>query len=215
MTTNVYIDGFNLYNGAVRFTQYKWLNLDAMCRMLLPGHTISRIRYFTAYVKALPHDKGAPQRQGIYLRALRTLITVKIHEDGFFAERTPFLPQFPLVYPDPTKPPLLVQVLRYEEKRTDVDLATWLLLDCFDNVCDEFVVISNDSDLILPIQTVRDRFHKTIGVINPHPPRGMSGHLIQAASWHFRTINKSVLQRCQFPPMLTDAKGTFSKPPSW
>ena len=51
MKANVYIDGFNLYYGALRGTAYKWLNLSAMCQRLLPGRSIGRIRYFTAKLK--------------------------------------------------------------------------------------------------------------------------------------------------------------------
>jgi len=29
--TNVYIDGFNLYNGSVRHTPFKWLDIGALC----------------------------------------------------------------------------------------------------------------------------------------------------------------------------------------
>ena len=46
--TNVYIGGFNLYYGALKGTPYKWLDLDALCRRLLPKHELGRIRYFTA-----------------------------------------------------------------------------------------------------------------------------------------------------------------------
>jgi len=35
--TNVYIDGFNLYNGSVKNTQFKWLDLGALCATLLQG----------------------------------------------------------------------------------------------------------------------------------------------------------------------------------
>ena len=35
MRTSIYIDGFNLYYGAVKDTPYKWLNLDTLCRLLL------------------------------------------------------------------------------------------------------------------------------------------------------------------------------------
>ncbi len=36
MNTIIYIDGFNLYDGAVKKTGYKWLDLQALCQMLLP-----------------------------------------------------------------------------------------------------------------------------------------------------------------------------------
>ena len=214
--TNVYIDGFNLYNGSVKNTQFKWLDLGALCSTLLPGHTIGRIRYFTAAVVGFPHDPQAPARQDVYIRALRTIPNLTVHKDGWFASNAILLPQYPLAYRNPKRPPQAVQVQRMEEKRTDVDLATHLLVDCFFNDFDEAAVISNDSDFALPIEIVKSRFGKRIGVINPHLPDRMSGHLQRAASYHLRTINRSVLAKCQFPPTLTDAQGrTITKPASW
>lgn len=215
MGTNVYIDGFNLYNGAVKNTPFKWLDLAALCAILLPGHTIHRIRYFTALVLGFRHDPQAPVRQNLYTRALRTIPNLTVHKDGWFASWPRLLPQFPLAYRSPKRPPQLVQVQKLEEKRTDVDLAAYLLVDCFLNDFDEAVVISNDSDLALPIEIVR-RFGKRIGVINPHSRRKMSGELEQAASYRLRMINRTVLAKCQFPPTLIDAQGrSITKPASW
>lgn len=214
MSTNVYIDGFNLYYGALRKTLFKWLDLAALCSILLPRRQIKRIRYFTARINAWPHDQQAPVRQDVYLRALRTIPNLSIHE-GQFKPRPSWMPKSPLVYTNPSDPPQLVRVLRTEEKGSDVNLATYLLIDCFDSDFDEAVVISNDSDLSLPIEMVKDKFRKAVGVINPHPKTKISGELIKAASWHFRTINKKVLAKCQFPPTLVDSKGTFQKPATW
>ena len=60
LRTNVYVDGFNLYYGCLKGTPYKWLDLDAMCRRLLPKHELSRIRYFTAIISARPLDPSGP-----------------------------------------------------------------------------------------------------------------------------------------------------------
>lgn len=213
--TNVYIDGFNLYNGAVKGTEFKWLDLGALCATLLPGQTIHRIRYFTALVLDFPHEPQASSRQDVYIRALSTIPNLTVHKEGWFAKRAVLQPKYPLVYVDLKHPPQMVKVLRIEEKRTDVDLATYLLVDCFFNDFDEAAVITNDSDLALPIKTVR-RFGKRIGVINPHRPRKISGELEKVASYRVRTINKTVLKNCQFPPALTDAEGkTITKPASW
>lgn len=35
MKTIVYVDGFNLYYGALKGTRYKWLNLWQLCHLLL------------------------------------------------------------------------------------------------------------------------------------------------------------------------------------
>ena len=42
MPTYVYIDGFNLYYGAVKGTPHRWLDLEALCRQLLPNEDIGK-----------------------------------------------------------------------------------------------------------------------------------------------------------------------------
>lgn len=214
MSTNVYIDGFNLYYGALRGTQYKWLNLAEMCQQLLPKHQINKIRYFTARVVPLPHDQQAPDRQDFYLRALRTIPNLTIHF-GRFSSRPRLAPKYPFVYHSPSAPPEAVQIMRTEEKRSDVNLATLLLVDCFDGDFDEAVIISNDSDLTLPIDIVSSKFKKRVGVINPHHRARNSQELTSVADWSFRRINNSVLAKCQFPATLSDSRGTFRKPSKW
>lgn len=216
MSTNVYIDGFNLFRGCLKGSPYKWLNLELLCQTLLPGQNIKRIRFFTARVLPFSHNADAPANQLIYLRALETLPSVIVHDDGWFSKHAVKLPVAPMVYPDgPTLPPTFAKVLKLEEKRTDVDIASHLLLDCFDGDFDQAAVISNDSDLCLPIETVRVKFGKPITVINPHSPKWLSGQLVKAATTSLRTINKSVLINSQLPDSLTDAIGTFTKPLAW
>ena len=48
--TAVYIDGFNLYYGALKGTSHKWLDLDRYFRLLRPNDDLQCIRYFTAMV---------------------------------------------------------------------------------------------------------------------------------------------------------------------
>ena len=75
MRTYVYVDGFNLYYGALKNTPYKWLDLRALfARILRPQNEIERIKYYTARVSARPDDPDAPTWQDIYLRALQLYI---------------------------------------------------------------------------------------------------------------------------------------------
>ena len=68
---NVYVDGFNLYFGALRNTPYRWLNIVELSRRLLRDEvTLNRVRYFTARVVSRPDDPTAAERQETYLRAL-------------------------------------------------------------------------------------------------------------------------------------------------
>ena len=60
MQTRVYVDGFNLYYGAVKSTPYKWLNLVELARQLLPaGYVVDKLKYFTARVSGVS-NKGGP-----------------------------------------------------------------------------------------------------------------------------------------------------------
>ena len=58
-----------------------------------------------------------------------------------------------------------------EEKGSDVNLASHLLVDGFRDRYDLAVVISNDSDLTEPVRFVREDLNKPVGVLNPHPNR--------------------------------------------
>ena len=78
---------FNLYYGAVKDTPYKWLNISALCRLLLPKNEIVKVKYFTALVSARPSDPDQPNRQQLFLRALQTIPELKIILLGTFEPR--------------------------------------------------------------------------------------------------------------------------------
>jgi hypothetical protein len=215
--TNVYVDGFNLYYGSLKGTSYKWLDLLALSKALLPKERINRVRYFSAQVSGR-QDPGAPARQESYLRALRTLPGVSVHLGTFLShDKSMPLAGAPvgrsepgIVYLNPGGKKY-AWVTKTEEKGSDVNLATYLLLDAFDHDFDLAVVISNDSDLAEPIKLVRQRFG-TVGVVCPH--QVPTKKLTDAASWHIK-LYKSYLAKAQLPSSLTDAIGTFSKPLEW
>jgi hypothetical protein len=107
-------------------------------------------------------------------------------------------------------------VVKTEEKGSDVNLATMLLMDAFRKDFEQAIVISNDSDLVLPIEVVRTELHIPVGVVFPcsRPHRTPSVQLRAAATFN-RDIRPQTLQKCQFPATLTDGRGTFTKPPKW
>lgn len=204
--TNVYVDAFNLYYGCLKGTPYKWLDLDALCRLLLPRHTIGRIRYFTAVVESRPGDPRQQQRQQAYIRALRTIPRLTVHYGSFLTNAV----RLPLANPAPNQP-RTVEVLRTEEKGSDVNLTTYLLIDGFRGDYETAVVISNDSDLEAPIQAVRRELGLSVGVAIP------SGRVRRSAlpADFYRRIRRGVLAASQFPDTLSDAHGTITRPSSW
>jgi len=205
-TTFVYIDGLNLYYGALKRTRYRWLDLRALCQKYLPHHNIGRIKYFTARISGRPGDPDAPNRQNLYLRALATLPEVDVIFGSFQVKPV----RMALANPGPSDPKT-VEVMRTDEKGSDVNLATHMLVDCFEGRFQVAVVVSNDSDLLLPIQTVRSR-GCLVGLLNPqHRP---SRVLVLEVTF-VKNVRGGPLGACQFPEELRDDHGTFRKPPSW
>jgi uncharacterized LabA/DUF88 family protein len=161
---NVYIDGFNLYYGAVKNTPYRWLDLLKLSKHMLPRDVIGEIKYFTARVSARPHDPGAPTRQQIYLRALRTLPNLQIIYGHFLTHPARMV----LTGSTPVQ---TVWVDRTEEKGSDVNLATYLLRDAYTQRFELAVLITNDSDLVEPVKIVRKEIGLPVGILNPHKHR--------------------------------------------
>lgn len=207
MSTIVYIDGFNLYYGALRGTNYKWLNLWELCRKLLPTDDIVQIKYYTARVSARRDDPDQPVRQDTYLRALQTIPQLRI----FYGQFLQSTPRMPLARPAAAGP-AMVAVIKTEEKGSDVNIAAHMVHDGHLGRYDTAVLVSNDSDLVEPVRIVRQELGKPVGMLNPH--KKPSFHLKQHVSF-IKPIRGGVLRASQFPQTLADATGTFHKPRGW
>jgi hypothetical protein len=207
MRTNVYIDGFNLFYGCLRGTPYRWLDLRALCQGLLPGHQVHRIRYFTAKVTGR-NDPAKLARQESYLQALQTIPELSIHL-GHYLEHTV---RMRLATPMAGQPPS-VEVLKSEEKGSDVNLACYLLTDGFENDYEQALVVSNDSDLKKPIEMVRQKLNRPVGIALPVslPNRNPSRVLIAASAFQ-KHIRTGLLSKCQFADLVN---GSVKKPARW
>lgn len=118
----------------------------------------------------------------------------------------------PLAVP-PLHGPRCVDVIKTEEKGSDVNLATHLLYDAFKNEYDTAVIVSNDSDLLEPIRIVKREFKKVIGIINPRDQQ--PSKVLVAQADFVKQIRRGLLSACQLPTQLTDAQGEIHKPGKW
>jgi uncharacterized LabA/DUF88 family protein len=212
MRTYIYIDGFNFYYGAVKDTPYKWLDFKKLFNLLLdPKHKILSIKYFTAMVTG-KIDPGQPIRQKTFLRALKKYIPeISIHY-GKFLSHNVFKP---LAYPINKnlfgKNIRFANIIKTEEKGSDVNLALNLLNDAWLDLYDCAVVVSNDSDLAESLRLVKTQHKKMIGLITPgktHP----SKELMQYADFNKR-IREGVLATSQLPDPIPGSK--LRKPTTW
>jgi NYN domain len=217
--TIVYVDGFNLYYGALRPKPqrpkgYRWLDLGALCTRVLPGDHIVGIKYFTALVHSAPWKPGQ-QKQSVaqltYLRALGTIPHLTIHLGHFLSHPV----DRRLVSP-PRRGSPFREVWHTEEKGSDVNLASHLLIDGFRARYDLAVVISNDSDLKEPVHFVRHELKAPVGVLNPHPKRSwaLSPPNLPLGSF-YKPIRQGAVSSSQFAATLHDQDGSFRKPTGW
>lgn len=208
MRTIVYIDGFNLYYGAVKGTPHKWLDLKALCQKLLEPHNrIIAIKYFTARVSGV-NDPGKPLRQEIFLRAIeKHSPEISIHYGHFLSH----IVRAPLADP-PNNGPRFAEVIKTEEKGSDVNIAVHLLNDAWLNAYDCAVVVSNDSDLAESLKLVKQHHRKVIGLIFPRYKGHPSRELMKYADF-VKKIRPGVLASSQLPSPIPGT--SLHKPGAW
>lgn len=197
MRVGVYVDGYNLYYGGRsscgRGTAgWRWLDVRALAEALVheradwsPAQVI-RVIYCTARVDATESPSSYAD-QDVYLKALVAAGSVDHIEFGSYVARVKSAPLavkqpngrprlvsagWPVMIQDRTGAAVadarfMVSVAHREEKGSDVNVASHLLLDVLGGDVQAALVISNDSDLRFPIERARE--HVPLGLVNPTP----------------------------------------------
>lgn len=243
MRVGVYVDGYNLYYGARNICGrgtpgWRWLDIRALATSLIyglsgwPGAAIQRVVYCTAAIDAATNPSGYADQQ-VYLKALRACCSVDLIEFGYYVAR---VKHAPLATADQKGRPILTSsrwpvmvrstadvnipdarfIVSYayrEEKGSDVNVASHLLLDVLCNVVDAAVIISNDSDLRFPVQEARRRV--PVGTVNPSSRplagalRGNAGHGAGRHWWRQLTAGDYTSHQ------LADPAGGYARPAGW
>ncbi|MFT4034438.1 MAG: NYN domain-containing protein [Patulibacter sp.] len=214
MRVGVYIDGFNLFYGGRALcgrgtAGWRWLDLRALTLASIGLRwqpvTMLRIVYCTAKIGG-ERDAQSRLDQEAYLKALERSGAVDVIEYGDLVRRykqsraaEPGRRRVPLILGPETargvEHPALLAVgdeLRVghehiEEKGSDVNVASHLLHDVLGGHVDAAVVVTNDSDLALPLRLARDVV--PVGTVNPRGNhtagalRGASGDGVGGHWW--------------------------------
>lgn len=196
----IYIDGFNLYFGIKEagYNQCKWLDLQLLgANLLQQNQELIGVKYFTSRVGNNP-DKQ--KRQTTYLEALESK-NVKIfyghyHSDNIQCRRCGF------------------DWKTYNEKMTDVNIATQMLIDAYQDRFDMAFLISGDSDLVPPMKAIHLLFNqKRVFVAFPPKRHNSSVSLIAKGSM---ILGRKKLIDSQFPNEVVKKDGyTIRKPNEW
>jgi len=196
-----YIDGYNLYYGlrSKGWQRFYWLNLRALSLNLLkPWQVLVATKYFSTKVDG---PSGKQKRQNIYLEALNTLPDFSITYGHYLSERI-------------TCRNCGHTYTTYHEKMTDVNIAMALIADAFDDKFDTVLLISADSDLVGPVNKVKERFpHKRVVVV--FPPKRHSAALAQAADACLH-LYPAILAKSLFPDEVVKLDGfILRRPTNW
>lgn len=199
-----YVDGFNLYFGlrSRRWRRYYWLDLQRMAQNLLrSGQQLIETKYFTSRISATRADPQKARRQVAYLEAVQTLPGVRIFF-GHYLENPVECRRCGATW------------ISHDEKMTDVNIATELLIDAFDDRFDTALLVTADSDLTRPIEVVRLRYPGK-RVVLAFPPNRFSERLKQVGSAYF-TIGRDALAASQLPDQVTKRDGfVLQRPAQW
>jgi uncharacterized LabA/DUF88 family protein len=198
----VYVDGFNLYHGLKeKFgRRLLWLDLAALATSLRPRSQLLQVRYFTAPVLDNP---SAASRQGRYQQALLA------HSGG----------RIDIVQGRYQKKAMTCRGCgsswtHYEEKETDVNIATAIVADAAQGKADSALIISADSDLAPAVRTAR-AVNPTLFIAAAFPPKRYSAELNKLMPNSF-PIGTTKLTQSQLPQTVADGRGhTYCRPAKW
>lgn len=189
-----FIDGFNLYHAIDDLTdnRLKWLDLKKLVGHFLDPkiHELIDVYYFSAFAT---WKKDAYSRHLLYEKALKNSGVKTVM--GKFKEKDRYCRS------------CNARWKAHEEKETDVNIALYLLDGAYQDLYDEAIVISQDSDLFPAIKLVKQRFpQKTIKIITP-PNMRHSKEMAQIVGKKLGKIQLVHLERSQFPEIVQNGSG--------
>jgi uncharacterized LabA/DUF88 family protein len=199
--TIFFIDGFNLYH-AIRanklLTRFKWIDLTKLCQCFIYNkNDIKGIYYFTALATWSPSK----------VKKHTTFIRVQEYNG------------VQIVYGEFRKKTRICSICKkqtntFEEKETDVNIATHLFELAYKDYYDTAIIISGDSDLIPAITTVQRNFpSKKFGVLIPP---GRRAELLKIKADFYKKIKTKHLISCRLPDRIQLENGKIIQcPPSW
>lgn len=215
----VYVDGFNLYYGALKGTPHRWLDLETLFDTLLPQYDVIKIRYFTAQIraKANPADLKAPERQKAYLSALESLSRVEVIRGNFMIHksyaRRRYRGVLAKIIPKRISDRSKVPIWKVEEKGSDVNLGAYLVLDAARKASDLQFVVTSDSDLAHPLKLVTSELGSKVALCFPH---GRHSKELGACKHEFIVwISDGALAKAQLPSPVKHRNRIYHRPASW
>lgn len=198
----VYIDGFNFYYGlkSKSWRRYYWLDIVSFFeKTLKPYQELVEVTYFSAR----PHNKDKSDRQDLFFSANK-------QNPKFQLELGRYLPKT-------IRCSSCRNIHRtFEEKETDVKIATKMIADVVNSKCDISILVSADSDLIPPIHFIRG--HKPSHKIYVYFPPGRFSSNLHGLANNTKKLDGSIalFNSSSLPETIKLPSGyVISRPAKW
>lgn len=164
-----YFDGFNFYNGLKSkadlepiWKKFYWIDFVKFCEQFVSDDTLVNVKYFTA---PSPNDKQRSRQSALFYA------NKLLNPDKFFLINGSYQNKTAKCKNCKT------DFQQLEEKKTDVNIALAMVIDCFLDNVDTLILISADSDQVPTIQEIKTKFpDKKIKIY--FPPQRSSAELI-------------------------------------
>jgi len=223
LQTIVYIDGYNLYYGALKHSQYKWLDIyklfaERICPSIYGKKSHVQIKFFTADILgSVSPSPDSTKDQRTYHNALLKLYPEQIHIIKGSYSKEVITAKLMQDIPHYTED--RVKVLKLEEKQTDVNIALEMYRDVAKGICNQVILCSNDTDLIPALSALSDDFpHINKGVVFPileGSKRAFSKKFKEYCNWTWKHLSINDLKYSQLPHTIKTAKKPILKPDTW
>lgn len=162
-----YVDGFNFYFGLKdkKWKKFYWLDMIKFCSAFVKPHQeLIEVNYFSA----IPKDDGKHERQDLFFSANVQQEKFKLHLGKYLSKNKKCNS-------------CGAKYKIHEEKETDVRIAIQMVKDVVLDKCDISILISADSDLVPPIEFIRE-FNPKHKIITYFPPNRYSSNLNQLSN---------------------------------
>ncbi len=175
-----YFDGFNYYEGLKNWgwRKYYWQDFVKFVELFLKSYQeLEQVRYFSAIQK----DAEKAKRQDKLFQANKT-------NPRFNLILGEFKPRLRWRNVDCNGRKVGKQIKFWEEKKSDVALASYIIRDIVLDKCDTIFLFSADSDITPALDVVQEITHskKTIKILIFFPPGNYSSDLRSRANKFFR-----------------------------
>jgi uncharacterized LabA/DUF88 family protein len=204
-----YFDGFNFYNGLKDksfkdnlWRSYYWIDLVKFCEQFYTeGDSEVSVKYYTAR----PNNREKASKQAAFLNANKLINNSRFKVTyGQYINKT-------IDCRAVCKEPFTT----LEEKRTDVNIALNMLLDCVNDQVDTLVLVSADSDQVPTLEVIKSKYpNKKVKAYFP-PMRNSYELTSLCKPVVFLELHEEKFKRAIMPNELEKEGKKYTKPQTW